>query len=110
MACYILDRRYIQLSVKKRVKLGKKAMYILVNFPRFLIHSIENISGLHGWILMQDIVLETLLVVLYMIEVSKSKFINEIWLRGPIGTYITFLKGYDAGFPKKLQIFNKFLH
>ncbi len=34
----------------------------------------------------------------------------ELWsLKLFVQTYITFLKGYDAGFPKKVQNFNKIL-
>jgi hypothetical protein len=52
---------------------------------------------------MQDSVLETLLVVDYMIKISPQNFtklIVKFGSKAEIWTYITFLKGYDAGFPK----------
>ncbi len=50
------------------MKLDEKAMWILVDFTLFR-DSIQDISGFRGWIMMQDSVLETLLVVDYMTEI-----------------------------------------
>ncbi len=86
-------------------------------------HLIDDIFRSSGWILMQGSVLETLLVVDSMINISAkslSNFIAKTWLQSWnllkigkvksefleelqsfklfVGTYITFLKGYDADY------------
>ncbi len=70
-----LDRRYLQLNAQKHVKSNEK-QYRFQSISHVFWYSIEDNSGFRGWILIQDSVLETLLVVDYMIKILPQNFWN----------------------------------
>ncbi len=81
------DQRYLRLSAAKRVKLIKihpeKKNYWFYSISHVSWHKMEYISGLRGWILMNDTFLETLWVALFMIKISPQffEFRCQIWLQ-----------------------------
>ncbi len=102
------DQRYLRLSAAKRVKSNKihpeKKNYWFYSISLVSWHKMENISGLRGWILMNDTFLETLWVALFMIKISPQNFLNFV---AKFGSKVEIC-WKSAGYTRNSRIIRKF--